>query len=58
MLLLGKEPVLRGKTTNVDDIEGCNEKDNNSKNLQCVTVVVACSQRSEPIYILHGTLSY
>jgi len=46
------------ETAPVDDIEGCNGKDNNRKNLQYVTVVVACSQRSDPICMLHGTLSY
>jgi len=45
-------------TAPVDDIEGCNWKDNNSKNLQYVTVVVACSQRSDPFNMIHGTLSY
>ena len=29
-----------------------------NQNLQCVTVVVACGQRSDPFYMLHGTLSY
>jgi len=29
-----------------------------NQNLQYVTVAVACSQRSDPIYIRHGTLSY
>jgi len=29
-----------------------------NQNLQCVTVVVARGQRSDPFYMLHGTLSY
>jgi len=29
-----------------------------NQNLQCVTVAAAHSQRSDPIHILHGTLSY
>jgi len=29
-----------------------------NQNLQYVTVVIACRQRSDPINMLHGTLSY
>ena len=27
-------------------------------NLQCVIVIFACGQRSDPFYMLHGILSY
>ena len=29
-----------------------------NQNHKCVTVAVACGQRSDPFYMLHGTLSY